>query len=78
MNNDSIIDARDASNVLSLYAKASTNVFIADDVIRKGDVNKDGILDGRDASIILAYYAKTSSGKNLSFIDYLDSLKDEQ
>ena len=73
MNDDSIIDARDASTVLNIYAKSSTNVFIAEDIIIKGDVNKDGILDGRDASIILTYYALTSSGKSIDFDKYLNS-----
>lgn len=60
---DGIIDGRDATDVLTLYAKSSVgSVSVTADQLGKGDVNKDSILDGRDASIILSFYAKASLG----------------
>ena len=64
VNNDGIIDARDASAVLTYYAKSSAGAEIADIEMfnaEKADYNNDGIIDGRDATEILTYYAKSSA-----------------
>ena len=61
VNSDGVIDGRDATSVLTNYAKASVdknavsylNEYFA-------DFNDDGVVDGRDASHILTYYAEMS------------------
>jgi len=61
INGDSIIDASDASDILSDYANISSGgISTLDKNI--ADVNKDGKTDASDSSMILAYYAYTSSG----------------
>ena len=60
-NGDGIIDATDASAVLTTYAMNSTENgewnYITEDF---GDFNNDGVLDATDASAILSYYANSS------------------
>ena len=77
INNDSLIDSADASEVLSIYANVSTGGSAETDPLKNtaADVNKDGLVDSNDASLILAYYAyvSTSSGDDVkditAFID---------
>ncbi len=65
VNEDSLIDARDASIVLSYYADlscehdVSTNKYL-DSILKYGDVNEDEVIDCRDATNILVYYAYIS------------------
>ena len=63
-NGDYIVDGRDASDVLTAYARTSTEnspeLSAAD--VKKMDVNKDGKVDAIDASCILSYYTYTSVG----------------
>lgn len=63
VNRDTIIDARDASAVLTEYAQTSTGKAPTFTGARfhAADINKDGVLDGRDASAILSYYTYTST-----------------
>lgn len=69
---DGIIDGRDASDVLTLYAKSSADgSAITQAELKKADVNIDGILDGRDASTILSFYAKTSTGYTGKLTDFI-------
>lgn len=69
VNNDCIIDAVDASMVLSQYAAAATGRpgSFNESQIRAGDVNEDNIIDAVDASKILAYYAAIATGKTPSW-----------
>ena len=72
---DNIIDGRDATAVLTLYAKSSVGTAsVTSDDLEKGDANKDGILDGRDATAILTYYAKTSTGYTGTLTDFIESI----
>ncbi|HOC35066.1 MAG TPA: dockerin type I domain-containing protein, partial [Ruminococcus flavefaciens] len=67
------IDGRDATEVLTEYARTSTgqkNSFSADQK-KAADVNSDGIIDGRDATAVLSYYAYTSTGRSISLIDFV-------
>ena len=66
-----IIDGRDATAVLTEYAKLSTGAALTFTSAQQkaADVNEDGIIDARDASILLTYYARTSAGKNISLSD---------
>ena len=75
-NEDSKVDAKDASFILVAYAKASTG---SDDGLTEqqradADVNSDGKVDSKDASYILIYYAfaSTSSGEIPNMKEYMD------
>ena len=65
VNGDGIIDAVDASNILSYYALVSTekNITTSQQLVcrYKGDMNGDGIVDSVDASVALKVYAENSS-----------------
>lgn len=64
VNNDSIIDASDASLVLKEYSVASTGEksVLSDELKKAADVNSDGIIDSSDASEILGFYSFVSTG----------------
>ncbi|MBP5433036.1 BspA family leucine-rich repeat surface protein [Ruminococcus sp.] len=69
---DGIIDAVDASNILSQYTKYSTGVAEpTTEDLSVCDVNKDGYIDSVDASNVLAYYAHISTGGALSLAEFL-------
>ena len=60
---DGIIDAIDASYILSLYADVSVgDGEITDEIMAICDVDKDGKVNSLDASLILSYYANQSIG----------------
>ncbi|OPZ21004.1 MAG: hypothetical protein BWZ04_01355 [Firmicutes bacterium ADurb.BinA205] len=65
VNEDSIIDGRDATVTLTEYARISVGyspTFSARQT-KAADFNKDSVIDARDASAILVYYAETSVAK---------------
>jgi len=64
INNDGIIDAVDASEILAFYAVTSTgaNISLTDEQLTNADVNYDSTVDAVDASFVLSYYAYTSTG----------------
>lgn len=68
VNADGIIDAIDASAVLSHYAMTSSNKdgLFDEQQLKSADVNSNGIVDAVDASIIISYYAHSSIDKNES------------
>ena len=73
VNNDSKINAVDASCVLEEYAKMSTGYpsgFSAVQ-IKAGDVDFNGKINALDASTILTYYAYISIDGTQSFKEYL-------
>ncbi len=76
VNNDGLINAVDASTVLTYYAMISTNKDGGFDDNQKAaaDVNHDGLINAVDASCILAYYAYTSTTKEdiLSLIEFIN------
>lgn len=57
-----IVDGRDATMVLTHYAKISSGQegVLDEEVIHYCDMDNNGIIDGRDATEILTYYAKSS------------------
>ncbi|MDE7104719.1 MAG: leucine-rich repeat protein [Ruminococcus sp.] len=59
LNGDGIINASDASVVLSIYALFSTggSMEISDEQFNIADVNSDSFIDSKDASDILSYYS---------------------
>ena len=75
LNNDTMIDGRDATLVLSMYADSSSSGYVPTAAERiVGNVNNDNFIDGRDATIILGYYADLSAGASISFENYLKSM----
>lgn len=63
VNNDSHIDATDASTILEEYSKVSTgntSSFTKKQMIT-GDVDSNGIIDAGDASVILEIYSRLST-----------------
>jgi len=64
VNNDSYLNASDASEVLAEYALISSGKNQSFDKYQyaSADLNGDGITDASDASLILSAYAKISSG----------------
>lgn len=76
-NNDNMVDASDASNVLIEYAHLSTGAdsTFTDEQKIAADVNSDGKIDSSDASLILVYYSYVSTGGTIrNMKDYLESL----
>lgn len=73
-NGDYVIDSTDASDVLSLYAKLSTDKDLkaTDEQLKHYDTNADGVIDASDASNILAYYSYVSTGGKFSLKDFLN------
>lgn len=63
VNCDGLVDASDASLVLSHYALLSTGQHGHDLDMEVADVNRDGLIDSSDASQILSYYAALSTGQ---------------
>ena len=72
---DDIIDGRDASAILTYYAKTSTGQKgdFDDNQKKAADVNSDKIIDGRDATLVLSYYTYTSTGHSVSLDEYISS-----
>lgn len=63
VNGDDVIDANDASVILSVYAMYSTGGIsdLSDEQRNTADVNDDGLVDSGDASAILGYYSYLST-----------------
>lgn len=63
VNGDDVIDANDASVILSAYAMLSTGEISDLSVEQKNtaDVNDDGLVDAGDSSAILGYYSYLST-----------------
>ena len=72
VNKDGMIDSVDASEIMRVYANASTQSSISREEYLAGDVNNDGKTDSVDASAVLAYYAFiSSSDTKISLTDFL-------
>ena len=72
-NDDGVINAVDASGILSFYAKSSVDpkLKLSDYDFGASDVNKDNVVNGIDASTVLKYYAYVSAKGAISFTDFL-------
>ncbi len=70
---DGIIDATDASAILTAYAEESVGKISGFTKEQKNlaDVNNDGIFDAVDASAVLTFYAKSSAGYTGTFEEFL-------
>ncbi len=75
VDNDGMINAVDASVILSYYASTSTggNDGFDSGQRKAADVNKDGVIDAVDASGILSYYAFLSTHtQTLNIDEFID------
>jgi len=65
VNCDGVIDAADASKILEIYGKLSSDVEVNPYITSKryADYNNDGVINASDASAVLAKYAEISSNK---------------
>lgn len=76
VNFDGIIDAVDASAILTEYAVTSVNSDAATFHARQTKcamVSDDDVLDAIDASLVLTYYAYTSTNGNVSLEEFIKS-----
>ncbi len=75
VDGDGIINATDASEILKVYALASTGdaSLLTESFKKLADVNKDGTADAADSSAILAYYAYISTGGAGSVEEYFNT-----
>ena len=73
INGDTVINAVDASEILSEYARVSTNqkAKLTDEQKKCADVDKNGDINAVDASQVLSYYAYKSTSGTMEFEDYL-------
>ncbi|WP_303825544.1 dockerin type I domain-containing protein [Ruminococcus flavefaciens] len=73
VNSDAVINAVDASEILSEYARVSTNqkAKLTDEQKKCADVDKNGNINAVDASQVLSYYAYKSTSGTMEFEDYL-------
>ena len=71
VNDNGIVDAVDASAVLTYYAMTSTGKEggFTESQLKAADFNNNGTVDGIDASAILSFYAKNSVGNNSSAVE---------
>lgn len=72
-NGDCNIDAVDASNILSAYAKVQTSsdYSLSAAEIKKMDVDGSGTVDAVDASIVLSYYTYIATGGSGMLKDFI-------
>ena len=77
VNVDDMIDARDASAVLTEYANTSAKqpAQLKSRQYKVGKVTNDDILDARDASLILSFYAQASAGGTSDINEFIAAQK---
>ena len=75
VNQDGMIDASDASQILAIYAVYSTGGTPeeTEQQLLLADVNADGMADASDASTVLAYYAYLSTGGTVDIETFMTS-----
>lgn len=73
INEDDVIDARDASLALNDYALTATGAasLLTAEQFLAADVNGDEVVDARDASVILSYYAYTATSGTKSLAEFI-------
>lgn len=74
IDNNSIIDARDAAMLLheSVMQSSFTNYIIPENIKKWGDIDKNGIIDTKDAALILRYSSLASSYQDYSLDKFID------
>ncbi len=73
VNGDTIIDANDASTILTEYSVLSTGGKgnFKENQKKAADIDNNSIINSSDASLILSYYSYTSTGGKLDMKSYL-------
>lgn len=73
VNDDDMVDARDATLILEEYSAVSIGGVSGFTVkqLESADVNGDGKADSIDASHILSYYGYVSIGGDKTFADFV-------
>jgi hypothetical protein len=73
VNNDGAVDALDASEILTIYAKiATSSTFEISELVKiAADVDGNGAIDALDASYVLSYYAYTATGGKNTIEEFL-------
>lgn len=76
VNDDGLVDASDASEILVEYANTSTggDSTFTGELFRTADVNFDGFVDSNDASGVLRYYAYVQTGGELESGGFFNAL----
>ena len=76
---DGIINAVDASYILTLYANSAVSSSdITNELISLCDVNKDGSVNAMDASYVLSYYVDQSlNSTDISIEEFIDEFISE-
>lgn len=71
---DGVIDAVDASMILSAYAKTSvgSETGLTDEQENNADVDRNGAVDAIDASLVLNYYARHAIEENPTWAEILN------
>lgn len=74
VNEDNLIDAGDASEILAEYSILSTggNGTFKESQKKAADVDNNSIIDSSDASLILSYYSYISTGGTLDIRAYIN------
>ncbi|HQM01959.1 MAG TPA: Ig-like domain-containing protein, partial [Ruminococcus flavefaciens] len=77
VDGDASVTAKDATAVLTEYAKTSVGKegSFSDRAKKSADVDRNGKIDGVDASTILSFYAYSSVGGELDLPGYLEQVK---
>ena len=83
VNGDGLIDAIDATAILSEYASLSTNggTTLTPEESKKADANCDGSIDANDATQVLMYYSYLSTeheGETLNIFGYRNQIQAEE
>ena len=76
VNNDELVDASDASEILVEYANTSTggDAAFTGEQFKTADVNFDGFVDSNDASGVLVYYAYVQTGGEMESNGFFKAL----
>lgn len=72
VNSDNMVEASDASSVLSYYANVSVGNTDNFSEYQKmcADIDRNGIINSSDASLILAYYSMLLTSENSTWDDF--------
>lgn len=78
VDENGIIDARDASLVFNEYSKVSTGAdsSFSEEQQKNADINKDGLIDAIDAFYIADYYSSRLIGSTATFESYISNEDD--
>lgn len=72
VNGDSLVDAVDATLILSNYAAVSTGqeFTLDEEQLKRADTNGDGLVDASDSTMVLGYYASVATGSTMTSEEY--------